>query len=77
MPEIDAFSVNYGCRNIGQRLMASRLLFLLIEAIVRRPLPRRFEGWITAAGFVILMGFMVLVTFSDILRLVTGKGLGG
>ncbi len=29
VPEIDAFSVNYGCRNIGQRLMASCLLFLL------------------------------------------------
>lgn len=72
-------TVNLGIMNLLPipALDGGRLLFLLIEAIVRRPLPRRFEGWITAAGFVLLMGFMVLVTFSDILRLVTGKGLGG
>ena len=71
-------TVNLGIMNLLPipALDGGRLLFLIIEGIVRRPIPRRFEGWITAAGFIFLIGLMIVVTFSDILRLVTGRGLG-
>ena len=71
-------TVNLGIMNLLPipALDGGRLLFLIVEAIVRRPIPRRFEGWITAAGFIFLMGVMIVVTFSDILRLITGQGLG-
>ena len=71
-------TVNLGIMNLLPipALDGGRLLLLIIEGIVRRPIPRRFEGWITAAGFIFLIGLMIVVTFSDILRLVTGRGLG-
>ena len=75
---IMVITVNLGIMNLLPipALDGGRLLFLLIEAVVRRPIPRRFEGIVTAAGFIFLMAVMVLVTFSDILRLFTGQGLG-
>ena len=58
-------------------LEGGRLVFLLIELIFRKPVPAKYEGWGHAAGFVLLMVLMVVIAFSDVLRLVTGKGLGG
>ena len=75
---IMVITVNLGIMNLLPipALDGGRLLFLLVEAVVRRPIPRRFEGVVTAAGFIFLMIIMVVVTFSDILRLFTGQGLG-
>ena len=58
-------------------LDGGRLVFLLIELIFRKPVPAKYEGWVHAAGFVLLMVLMGVIAFSDVLRLVTGKGLGG
>ena len=49
-------------------LDGSRLLFLLAEAIRRKPVKRELEGAIHAAGFILLMGLMVLLTYKDIMR---------
>lgn len=64
-------AVNLGIFNLLPipALDGGRLLFLLIEAIFRRPVPPKYEGWIHAAGFVLLIGFMLIVTFNDVLRL--------
>lgn len=72
-------TVNLGVVNLlpFPALDGGRLLFLIIEGIRRKPINRKYEGWINAAGFCLLMAFMVFVTYSDILRLITGKGLGG
>lgn len=58
-------------------LDGGRLLFLIVEAIRRKPINKKYEGWVNAAGFVLLIALMVLITFNDIVRLVTGSGLGG
>ena len=63
-------SVNLGVMNLLPipGLDGSRLLFLLVEAIRRKPVKRELEGAIHAAGFILLMGLMVLLTYKDIMR---------
>lgn len=53
-------------------LDGGRVFFLLvtwlIEKIIRRRLDPKYEGYVHTAGFVLLMGLMVFVMFSDVLR---------
>lgn len=72
-------TVNLGVVNLLPlpALDGGRLVFLIVEGIRRKPVNPKYEGWVNAAGFCLLIGLMVIITFSDILRLVTGKGLGG
>ena len=67
---IALISVNLGVMNLLPipGLDGSRLLFLLIEAVRRKPVKREWEGAIHAAGFILLMGLMVLLTYKDIMR---------
>jgi len=71
-------TVNLGVVNLLPlpALDGGRLIFLLIELVRRRPINPKYEGWVHAAGFALLMTFMVIITYSDVLRLFTGKGLG-
>ena len=46
-----------------------RLLFLIIEAIIGKPVPKKFEGVVTVAGFIFLALLMVAVLFNDIRKL--------
>ena len=54
-------------------LDGGRLFFLVITAIVekltRRKINPKYEGYIHAAGMVLLLGFMAFITFKDILKL--------
>lgn len=72
-------TVNLGIVNLLPlpALDGGRLIFLLIELVRRKPVPAKYEGFVHAAGMALLMLFMVIVSFSDILRLFTGKGIGG
>ena len=64
-------TVNLGVVNLLPlpALDGGRLIFLIIEAIRRKPMNPKYEGWVHAAGFVFLMCFMVVITFGDISRL--------
>ena len=66
-------SVNVGVINLLPlpALDGGRLLFLLIEAVVRRPVPKKFEAVVHFIGLVLLLGFMVFISFHDIYRLFT------
>ncbi len=46
-----------------------RLFLLIFEGIFRRKLPDRLEWAVNGAGLVILLGFMCIITFSDITKL--------
>lgn len=72
-------TVNLGVVNLlpFPALDGGRLLFLIVEAIRRKPINPKYEGWVNAAGFCLLIGFMIIITFNDIMRLITGKGFGG
>ena len=67
-------SVNLGVMNLLPipGLDGSRLLFLLVEGVRRKPVNRELEGKIHFAGFVLLMGLMILLVYKDVLAIVTG-----
>ena len=64
-------TVNLGVFNLlpVPALDGGRLIFLLIEAVRRKPVPQKYEIAVNAAGFVLLIGLMCFVTFNDITRL--------
>lgn len=64
-------SINLGVMNLLPipGLDGGRLLFLLVEAVRRKPLGPKLEGYVNAAGLVLLLGLMVYVTGNDVLRL--------
>jgi len=54
-------------------LDGGKVLILLVNAVsmllVKRKIPQKFETVINAAGFVLLMGLMLFVTFNDVAKL--------
>jgi regulator of sigma E protease len=50
-------------------LDGGRLLFLLVEAIIRRPIAPKIANTLNQIGFVLLILLMVVVTFHDIVKL--------
>lgn len=51
-------------------LDGSRVLFVLIEMIIRKPIPPKYEGYIHFAGIIVLILLMIAVTFKDIFSLI-------
>ena len=64
-------SANLGVMNLLPlpALDGGRLIFLFLEAIFRRPLNRKVEGYVHLAGFALLMLLMVFVMFNDIRKI--------
>jgi regulator of sigma E protease len=52
-------------------LDGGRLLFLAVELVARRPVPRRLEAWVHGAGFALFLGLVLLVSGQEIWELVT------
>ena len=65
-------SVNIGVMNLLPipALDGGRILFLGIEGVTRKPLNRKVEAMINNIMFILLMGFMLYVTYNDIIRLI-------
>lgn len=64
-------SANLGLMNLLPipGLDGGRLIFLFIEAIFRKPVPKKFEGVITAVCMIAIMLFAVYIMFNDIGKL--------
>ena len=64
-------SINLGIMNLLPipGLDGSRALFLILEAIRRKPIPQRKEAAVNAIGLVLLFGLMIFFTFRDIVNL--------
>lgn len=64
-------SANLGVMNLLPipALDGGRLVFLIIEAIRRKPVPRDKEAMVHLAGFAILMVLMVVILFHDVWKL--------
>ncbi len=62
-------SINLGVFNLlpFPALDGGRFVFLLIEAVRKKPVPRKYEAWVNTAGMAILLAFMVVVTCKDII----------
>lgn len=61
-------SVNVGIFNLLPlpALDGGRLVFLIIEAIRRKPMKAETEGMVHFVGFALLMILMIIVTFNDV-----------
>ncbi len=64
-------SINLGLVNLFPipGLDGSRVVFMLIEAVRRKPISQRVESAIHMGGFVLLFGLMIFFTFRDVGRL--------
>lgn len=67
-------SINLGLFNLLPipGLDGSRVVFLLLEAIRRKPISRRVEATVHLTGFALLIGLMVFFTFRDVGRILGG-----
>jgi len=67
-------TINLGVFNLLPlpALDGGRLLFLLLELVRRKPVNPKYEGWVHAVGFMLLIGLMLVVTFNDVIKLVLG-----
>lgn len=65
-------SANLGVMNLLPlpALDGGRLVFILIEAICRKPVPKDKEAIVHAVGMVLLMLFMVFVLYNDIMKII-------
>ena len=64
-------SINIGIFNLLPlpALDGGRLFFLVVEGIRRKPVNPKYEGYVHAAGLVLLLLLMLVVTFNDILTI--------
>lgn len=64
-------SINLGIVNMlpFPALDGGRFLFLLIEGIFKKPIPRKVESIVNGVGLVILLIFMLLITVKDVWQL--------
>lgn len=71
-------TINLGIFNLLPlpALDGGRLLFLIIEAIRRKPINPKYEGIIHMIGFIVLLAFMIFISLNDVFRLFNGKGFG-
>ncbi len=67
---LSMITINVGIVNLipFPALDGGRLLLLIVEKIRRKPLPAKVEAGINTVGLAVLLGFMAIVTFSDILK---------
>lgn len=64
-------SINLGVLNIlpFPAFDGGRVLFVLIEAVTRKKVDPKIEGYFHSIGFILIMLLMVYITFQDVLRL--------
>ncbi len=64
-------SINLGVLNLVPfpALDGGRILFVLIEAVIRRPIKPAIANTVNAVGFCLLILLMVVVTYRDIAKL--------
>ncbi len=64
-------SVNLGIVNLlpFPALDGGRIIFVIIEMIMGKPINREKEGFVHFVGFVILMGLMLFLVFKDVSKL--------
>ncbi len=54
-------------------LDGGRLFFIIIEAVTRRKVNQRIEGYAHAVGMAILLALILLITLHDLIRVFTGQ----
>ena len=72
LPIMALITINLGIFNLFPipALDGGRLMFILYEMIAGKPVPQKYEAVVHTVGFVVLIGFMILVAAKDILSLI-------
>lgn len=72
LPIMALLTINLGIFNLlpFPALDGGRLMFILFEMIFRKPVPQKYESLVHSIGFIILIGFMLLITAKDIWSLI-------
>ncbi len=67
-------TINLGVFNLLPlpALDGGRIVFIIIEMIIGKPVKPEYEGYIHTGGLLLLLTLMVVVTFNDIVKLVGG-----
>lgn len=67
---LSVVSINLGILNLlpVPVLDGGHLMFYTIEAIIRRPVPKKVREYAQQAGMLLLVGMMVLAFYNDIIR---------
>ena len=67
-------TINVGTMNLlpFPALDGARFLILIIEAIRRKPMNPKYEGIIHGVGMIILLGFMLIISVSDVSKFFRG-----
>lgn len=55
-------------------LDGSRIAFAVVEWVRGKRVPPQREAWVHAAGMMLLLGLMLLITFTDVRNIFTGRG---
>lgn len=66
-------TVNLGVVNLLPlpALDGGRLVFLILEAIRRKPVKPEHEGYVHAVGMLLLFAFMIIISIKDVIQLLT------
>ncbi|MBQ8062725.1 MAG: site-2 protease family protein [Clostridia bacterium] len=66
-------AINVGAFNLipFPALDGGRFVFIMLEGIFRRPISKEFQAAVNMVGMAMLLGLMVMVTFSDIGKLIS------
>ena len=72
LPVMALITINLGLFNLLPlpALDGGRLVFILFEMIFKKPVPQKYESIVHAVGFILLIGFMLIITFKDIWTLI-------
>lgn len=70
---VSLIAVNLGVVNLLPlpALDGGRIFFILVEAVIRKPIPPQKEGLVHMIGFILLMALTVFVFVNDIIRVVS------
>ncbi len=69
-------TINIGLFNLLPipALDGGHLFFMFVELIVRRKIPQKYVSWVSAAGLVLLLIFMAVVSANDLWKWISGIG---
>ena len=74
LPIMAFITINLGLFNLLPlpALDGGRLVFILFEMIFKKPVPQKYESLVHAAGMVLLLLLVLVITFKDIWSLIAG-----
>lgn len=74
LPMLCLITINLGVFNLlpVPALDGGRLFFILAEMVFRKPIAKKYEPYVHAAGLILLLGLIGIITINDIIRLIKG-----